>query len=512
VNLIVPDGLTLETVETERNRRAAERDRTAMQESLAGFVGGAWKIVEPMTVFSPNWHIDAICHHLEAVSAGEIRRLLINIPPRHMKSLAVSVMWPAWAWTRKPHLRFLTASYGQGLAERDATKSRDLIRSPWYQARWPDVRLKGDVNRTARYENTSTGHRIATSVGGMATGEGGDVLILDDPHKAEEVTSDTYRTKVLTWHDAAWAHRWNDPTTGVSVTVMQRLHEKDLSGHVLESGEWTHLCLPARYERRHPFVWPDDPRTEEGELLWPDHMPEIELGKVEAQMTSFRAAGQLQQRPAAQEGEMLKRGWWRFYDPDLLDDGNEHLLPRFTHVVMSWDTSLKDRAKNDYVAGQAWGVYQADRYLLRLFHSRVNFQGTKTAIREMREWALRKWPGASHRVLIENAASGPDAIEQLKREIDGVVKVVAEGSKEQRVEAAAPALESGNILVPGARMPDMDVGYVAPAWVQELIEECSVFPNGQHDDQVDAWSQMTNWTRRHSSRGSATAPTGRIGL
>ena len=500
-----------QALERERHGITLAEEAERLGTSLREFVPAAWHVVEPMTVFAPNWHIDAICDHLEALSRGDIRRLLINIPPRHMKSLTVSVMWPAWLWTTRPHLKFLTGSYGISLAERDSVKSRDIIRSSWYQQRWPHVQLKGDVNRITSYENTGTGKRIATSVGGVnATGEGGDVLILDDPHKADEVTSDTFRAKVIAWHDGSFAFRWNNPQTGCSVIVMQRLHEQDLSGHVLETGDWTHLCLPARYERRHPFIWPDDPRHTDGELLWPSHMPEQELEKIEATMMSFRAAGQLQQRPAAQEGERIKRAWWRFYDERWLDDGRERDLPRFSHIVLSWDTSLKDRKRNDYVAGQAWGIHRADRYLLRTFHRRVNLQGTIDGMREMHAWAHRKWPHAAIRILIETAASGPDAIEQLKRELTGVTPVTAKGSKEQRVEAAAPAIESHNCFLPGKLMPDLDVGYVAPGWVQELIEECAVFPNGMNDDQVDALSQALNWVRGRTRTGSISIPQGRV--
>lgn len=282
--------------------------------TLRVFVESAWPAIEPRTQFVPGWHIDAICEHLQAASRGEIQRLVINIPPRHMKSITVSVMWPAWLWTFAPHIRLLTASYGASLAERDAIRTRDLLRSFWYQQRWPDLELKPDVNRGNRYENTHTGYRIATSVGGEATGEGGDVLIVDDPHKLEEAMSDSARARVLDWHDGTLATRFNDPKRGIEIVVMQRVHERDLCGHLIERG-YAHLCLPARYERTHPFIWPDDPRQNEGELLWPEHIPEPQLQQIEQALGSFRTAGQLQQRPAAAEGELLKRSWWQFYYP-----------------------------------------------------------------------------------------------------------------------------------------------------------------------------------------------------
>jgi predicted phage terminase large subunit-like protein len=482
--------------------RAALEERLAEQliaeqealyrSSLRSFVGAAWGVVEPATVFVANWHIDAICDHLQAASRGEIRRLLINVPPRHMKSLAVSVFWPAWIWTWAPHTRFLTASYGANLAERDAIRSRDLLRSPWYRQHWPALELKGDVNRTNRYENTATGHRIATGVGGEATGEGGDVIIIDDPHKLEEALSDTARARVIDWHDGTLASRLNDPKIGVEVVVMQRLHERDLAGHLLERGGWEHLCLPARYERTHPFCWPDDPRVHDGELLWAAHIPEAELASIEQTMGSFRAAGQLQQRPAPNEGELLKRGWWQFYDPSYLNDDKLAMLPKFTHIVSSWDTAFENKTTSDYVVGQIWGISGPDRYLLYSYRRHTNLRGTIDAMRHAYRWAEERWPNAAHTILIEKSANGAEIVSELKRELPGVLPITVSNDKITRAIAAAPAVEAGNVYLPGHTAPETAAGYHAPDWVASFIEEAATFPHGRYDDQVDAFSQAIN--------------------
>jgi predicted phage terminase large subunit-like protein len=478
--------------------------------SLRLFVEAAWPLVEPATLFMPNWHIDAICEHLQAASRGEIRRLLINIPPRHMKSLAVSVFWPAWCWTFAPEKRFLSASYGATLAERDAIKSRNLLRSNWYRERWP-VELKDDVNRTSRYENTATGYRIATGIGGEATGEGGDVIIVDDPHKLEEAQSDSARARVIDWHDGTLGSRFNDPKTGTEVVVMQRLHEHDLSGHLLERGGYTHLCLPARYEPQHPFLWPNDPRSKEGELLWPAHIPEPELTRIEQTMGSFRAAGQLQQRPAAPEGELLKRAWWRFYNPEHLAPEKIALLPRFQRIVSSWDTAFEDKTTSDYVVGQVWGIHGPDRYLLYVYRQHANLHATKQAMRQAHTWAEQRWPQAAHTILIEKSANGAEIISELKRELPGVLAVTVSTDKITRAIAASPPLESGNVYLPGQHAPDSAAGYHAPNWVASLIEEAATFPNGKHDDQVDAYSQAINWARRQSTGpGHISVPRGRL--
>jgi len=224
-------------------------ERELATRSLREFVSQAWSIVEPSRVFIPGWHIDAIIDHLEAVSYGHIRRLLINVPPRHMKSLLVSVFWPAWEWTRWPERRWLYSSYAANLSARDSLVCRRLIESPWYRARWGHIFvLTGDQNVKTRFENNRSGYRLSTSVGGSVTGEGGDRLVCDDPHKVDEVESDGVRKGTLDWWDTTMSTRVNDPKTTAMVVVAQRCHQQDLSGHLLEQGGWEHLCLPAEYE------------------------------------------------------------------------------------------------------------------------------------------------------------------------------------------------------------------------------------------------------------------------
>jgi predicted phage terminase large subunit-like protein len=233
-----------------------QRERTAPppppegRQRLLDFVRGGWHVLEPGNPFVSGWHLDVICHHLEAVTDRQIRNLVINIPPRHMKSLAVAVFWPAWSWTFQPESRWIFASYGKSLASRDSRKTRRVIKSAWYQSQWGElVRLVPDQDQVTRFENERQGYRIATSVNGEATGEGGDFLVADDPHKVGEGESEAKRTRVLSWWDETMSTRHNNPKTGCKVIVMQRVHDQDLAGHVLEQGGYHHLCLPARYER-----------------------------------------------------------------------------------------------------------------------------------------------------------------------------------------------------------------------------------------------------------------------
>jgi hypothetical protein len=328
-----------------------------------------------------GWHIDAIAEHLEAVTRGQIRQLLINVPPRHGKSNIVSVLWPAWEWTSTPERKWLFASYSQKLSTRDSVACRRLIESAWYQANWPEVKIATDQNEKMRYENTRRGVRIASSVGGTVTGEGGDRIVVDDPHATDEVESDAVRQSVLNWWDGTMVTRLNDPRTGTKVIIGQRVHQQDLSGHVLEQGGWEHLCLPAEFEgdsRKTSIGW-TDPRTEPGDLLWPERFGREELDTLKTSMGSYAAASQLQQRPSPAGGGILKRHWWRYWQPrgaglppvmvkhpdgSLQPIAAVQLPEKLERVIQSWDMAFKDLKTSDFVVGQTWGCSQANRFLL----------------------------------------------------------------------------------------------------------------------------------------------------
>jgi predicted phage terminase large subunit-like protein len=475
--------------------------------SLRGFIAEAWPLVEPATPFVSNWHIDTIAEYLEAATRGELRRLIINVPPRHMKSLQVAVFWPAWVWLSHPERRFLYASYAQSLAVNHSVICRRLIQSQGNRATvgaseptllervgyrgllellhgtgaW---QLRDDQNLKERFENSRSGFRLATSVGGSVTGEGGDVTVIDDPHKPEEVASDVSRQSVLDWYDQTWSTRLNDATIGVQVVIMQRLHERDLTGHLLERGGFEHLCLPAEHEPSHPFVWPDDPRTEPGEVLWSKWgSPWLEEKKLD--LGAYGYAGQYQQRPAPEAGGILKRGWWRYHDP-------QRPLPDFHQLVQSWDMAFSDTDGSDYVVGQVWGQFFGDKYLLHQIRGRLEFTDTVHAVRELTGWVEHHFPAhRSHSKYVEDKANGPAVISTLRREIPGLLPVDPRGDKVARARAIAPELEAGNVHLPGRSSPDGQ-SYdraTTPEWVQQFVEECATFPNAAHDDQVDACSQ-----------------------
>jgi predicted phage terminase large subunit-like protein len=504
------EQLRRELYRAELERRRARDEAEALSGDLRAFGRAAWKVLKPVEAYKDNWHIDAICEHLTAVSNGQLTRLQIWVPRATMKSLNVSVFWHPWEWTTKPWLRYWTAVYELGLAGRIAGMSRNLILSEWYQQRWGDkFRLVKDGEKYL--SNNQGGTRLATAPGSTALGEHGHRIIIDDPINAlaADATSRVMLDSTNEWYDATVEGSKADPKRTAIVIIMQRLHENDLAAHAYdkEPDDWTILCLPERYEHDHPHVWHLDPRLEDGELLWPDRRGDKESDKL-AKALGYRAAGQMQQRPSAREGDLLKRYWWRFYDPRLFtDDRMKRRRPRFSMVVQSVDTPLKDKESNDLVAIQAWGVHGGDRYLLDLKKGHMSKHQAKRAIKEQSEYVKRVARGASRFVLIENAGYGVELIEELKREMTGVkgLSRAHEGDKVLRAEAASAALETGNCFLPGYRegvdelsMPDDDRN---AAEITDFIDNCANFPNARYDDDVDAWSQAMNWlSARPTSR------------
>ena len=486
----------------ELQRREFREEAGELSGDLRAFGRQAWKVLKPGEVMKSNWHIDAICEHLEAVSRGEIRKLQIWIPRGMMKSLNVSVFWPAWEWTTKPHLRYWTAVYELGLSGRLAALSRTIIVSEWYRERWGHVfSLTRDGERY--FANDQGGTRLATAPKGTALGEHGHRIIIDDPINAlaADATSRVVLDATNEWYDASVQGSKADPSTAAEVIIMQRLHENDLAQHAYEQSpnEWTILCLPERFESDHPFRFKLDPRVD-GDLLWPSYRTAVESDQMALTLGPYRRAGQMQQRPSAREGDLLKRYWWRFYHPELFTNpAMENRRPKFTRVVISVDTPLKDKQSSDMVAIQAWGVKGADCYLLDLRKGHMSKGQAYRAVLEMGGHMRKMFPHAIHNVLIENAGYGPELIEELKRVLRGVLKLsrAHEGDKELRAEAASAGLESGNHYLPGFRQGNDEMSLprddLNSADVTDFIDSCAGFPNARYDDDVDAWSQCMNW-------------------
>jgi predicted phage terminase large subunit-like protein len=426
----------------------------------------------------PGWHLDAIAEHLEAVSAGQIRFLIISMPPRCMKSTSVGVMWPVWDWLRRPWRQFLSVSYAQSLATRDAVKARRIIQSPWFQQTFGDrFQLTSDQNAKERYDNDRGGYRIATAVDAKLTGEGGDFIVIDDPLNAKDKDSETVREGTSRWFDEAAASRLNDLRTGAFMLVMQRLHERDLAGHVLrreldgEGGrEVVHLCLPARYEPDHPYVYARDPRKTPGELLWPARFPERELRRLERQLGAYAAASQLQQRPAPREGGMFDKGKVIIV---------EALPAQKYRRVRAWDLagSIKTTQKPDpdYTVGIDIRIGEEDGLTYVVDVERGRWTPEEV---EKRIVATASRDGAGTPIWLPQDP-GQAGLMQAGHYIRKLAGYRAKarpvtGDKVVRANPLSAQWSAGNVRL------------VRGPWNDALLDEFAMFPNGAHDDQVDA--------------------------
>lgn len=491
---------------------AHERMRREMERSLHAFVRGAWPVLEPGRPFIDNWHLHAICEHLEAVTRGDIKRLVINVPFRTSKSTFVSVAWPAWTWLHRPSHQWLIGSYAEKLAIRDSLKMRRLITSPWFQTFWPGrVLLASDQNEKRRFQNTNNGYRIAFGMTGGVMGDGGDTLVIDDPHDRDGANSDVQRPAALTTYDEALITRLNDPDKSAIVIIMQRLHEGDLSGHVLKEKGWDHLMLPMEYEASRACKTSlgfTDPRTREGQLLWPSRFSRPTVESLKLRLGEYGASGQLQQRPSPAGGGVLKT---KFFE--LWPKGKP--LPVFEHIVQSYDTAYTEDTQNDPCGCEVWGVFSRDvggvqvrgAMLLDAWEEHLGYPQLKKRV--MQDWRaeyggddkdpLNK-PRRPDVVLIEEKSSGISLIQDLR--LAGVPVIPynpGQASKTQRAHLVAPLLEAGCFfLIESKRSRTKEVGGLPKAvkWAEWVLRQVEQFPNGEHDEAVDTLTQAGIYLQR----------------
>lgn len=500
-NALLENWMTLEAIETEELRVNAVR-------SLSEFVRQGWHVVEPGTDLIWNWHLDFLAAHLEAVSRGEIRRLLLNIPPGHMKSLFVTVFWPAWVWIERPTWRALFTSYDMALSTRDSVRCRDVIESDWYRQTFrPEWTLKGDQNVKTHFQNTAGGLRQALSMSPTAKGVGfrGNCVVGDDPHNIKEHPSDEELQGVHFIWDKRMSTRLNDPRRDAKVIIQQRVHENDLSGHVIKKGSYVHVNLPTEFDpdRKCVTKWGEDPRTEPGELLFSELFPPKVIEEAKDDLGEYDFAGQHNQNPAPPGGGIIKQHWFRFWYPaDIekrptqymtkLKDGTAfyheqiELPKKFDAWIQSWDMTFKEKSKTpgkktDFVVGQAWAVIRKQRFLIDQIRDRMSFTMAVDAVKQL----TATWPQTELK-LVEDAANGPAITNELDTEIGGFELVTAAGGKDARAHAASHTIRSGYIYLPH---PDLF------PWVKGLMHEVCVGRRAANDDQRDALTQLINHTR-----------------
>lgn len=455
--------------DVETLREAIMREKA--ERNLSEFIKQAWHVIEPGTPYVENWHIDLISEYLQAVDNSEILRLIINIPPRHMKSIQTTVCYPAWSWIKKPEKRFIKVSYSDSLSRKHNVLCRDIITSPWYQGNWSDkFTLKDDVNRQNEFKNNHHGMMYSTSVGGSITGEGGDVIIVDDPQNPLMANSATEREASIAFFKNTLQTRLNDPKKGAIIIIMQRLHENDLTGYVLEESlGYHHLCLPAEAPKRTIVHFPISGREiirEEGDLLNPSRFDKDALEGLKKSMGSAQYAGQFQQTPAPAEGIIFKREWLGNFFKNA---------PHQNMLIQTWDMPFTKSEGSAKCAGLIMGRSGSDIYIHDLVNDKMTFTESAAAVRTL----TGKWPKARAKV-IENKANGPAIVDYLKKEIPGMVEFNPKGSKEERAISVTPYFEAGNIWFPDP---------ATHPWVHDLINDLLIFPKGTYKDTVDAMVQ-----------------------
>lgn len=481
--------------------------------SFYEFVKQGWRYVEGGKPFVDGWHIEAVCLHLEAVFRGDIKNFLLNLPPRMSKSTLVSVMFVPWCWIHQPGLQFLYTSYSGKLSLRDSRKCRQLIESPWFQTRWGHkFHIVSDSNTKERFDNDQGGYRVATSVDAMATGEGGDIVIADDPNHTKD-KSETMLEATTDWWSTTMSTRVNDYLNSRKVIVQQRTDERDLSGFILKDKDnpYVWMCLPMEFETDRicetvPLPGTNgkpwrDPRKIEGELLCPARISKPVLDQLIKEMKrgpggTYAVAGQMQQRPAPAAGGLIKRSYFRLWrDPNP---------PKIDFTVLSMDTGLtKNETSADSVA-ITFGVFKdanavPNVIVLSLWQEKVEYPELRARAQRLTKDYLDDGPHERKAlnpkrpdlILIEAKASGISLVQDLRR--GGVPAVGFSpdkfGDKMQRVWLITPLLQAGRLWVP-ATPPDYDK---PRAWVDPLILQSITFPNAAMRDLVDALSQCFNF-------------------
>lgn len=440
---------------------------------LSAFARKVFHHLEPNTAFQENWHIALICDHLERVRHGETTRLIINLPPRHLKSILVSVALPAFLLGHDPAFRIIIASYGAELAEKHARDALSVMQSDWYRRLFPGTRLSSSRPAASDFRTTKAGGVLAVSTGGPITGRGANLIIIDDPLKAAAAKSDAERDRTNSWFDENILQRLDDKTAGAVIVVMQRLHDEDLTGYLLEKGGWVHLRLAAIAEKDERHVLADGRvyTRKTGGALHTAREPLESLLALKRELGSYSFAGQYQQDPAPREGGLVRPEWF----PRSSADG-----VKFDMVIQSWDTAHKADAHNDYSVCTTWGRSPDDRfYLLDLFRAKLEFPQLVARVASLHD------QHQPYTILVEDSASGTSLIQSLRQSSRLPIKAVRpEGDKATRLILLTGLIESGHVILP----PE------AP-WLDDFLLEITRFPNAKHDDQVDSFTQGLTYLR-----------------
>jgi predicted phage terminase large subunit-like protein len=445
----------------------------ALRQNLPSFIHRCFQTVMPGQRYLGSWHIELIADRLDRCRQRRSKRLIVCLPPRHLKSLCASVAFPAWLLGHDPSYRIICASYGQELAAKHARDCKAVLDSGWYRHAFPETRPDPAKSSELEFATTRRGFRLTSSVGGTLTGRGGNMLIVDDPLKAADAMSEAKRATVNDWFRATLYSRLDNKSQDVILVVTQRLHVEDLVGYLLGTGErWEMLSLPAIATQAERFVLADGTTVgrRRGEALHPAREPLTALQGIRHALGSYDFSAQYQQEPLPLDGQLIEWAWFRHYDtPPTRGSGDL--------IVQSWDTASKAEEIHDWSAGTIWLRRGQEHYLLEVVRIRLDYPALKRRIvAEAQRWR----PDA---VLIEDKGSGTALLQDLRAEGRvHPIAIPAESDKVTRMYAQTAKLEAGQVLLPRTA-PWLD------AWQAELLQ----FPRGRHDDQVDSLAQYLAW-------------------
>ncbi len=446
--------------------------QAVLREDFTSFIRKVFHSVNPGTCYEHNWHIDLMADYLEAARNGEIKRLIINIPPRSLKSICVSVAWPAWLLGHNPTLRIMAASYSSILSIKHSLDCRQVLLSNWYKRLFPRTILSNKHNQKSKFLTSANGFRFATSVGGSATGEGGDFLIIDDPHNPLQINSTKLRRRTIDWFEQTFLTRLNDKNSGCIVLVMQRLHQDDLAGHLLSNNDWHHLKIPIEASSDLNFqINNKNYLFSNGQNLHPSRDKTETLRKLEYEVGTFNYAAQYLQEPLQNNYNLLNLENISFY----------HQLPDyFEYYVQSWDTAIKTSATADYSVNTIWGIKEKKYYLVDMKRQKLTYPELKSAAISLANRYKPKF------ILIEDKASGQQLLQDLKFEsFNNTLGFKPKLDKITRFAACVQMFQSGQALIPQKS-----------SFNNILIKELTNFPNSKHDDIIDSVSQFLNYIKQ----------------
>jgi predicted phage terminase large subunit-like protein len=461
------------------------------QISLKDFIIKVFEELNPGQKFIDNWHIDLIAQNLEASFYGKKKRILISMPPRYMKSLCVSIAFPAWVLGIDPSKKIICVSYSQIIANKFSCDTRKILNTNWYQKLFPGTRILKGENLKSRFSTGKNGFRFASSVGGSLTGEGADIIIVDDPHKPSEIFAAKQRDKVIEWYETTLLSRLNDKRNGSIIIVMQRLHKADLIGRLLaktnSQTEWENIKFDAIAKTQQEIKI--NPNTafirKQGEALHPSREDVSDLARIKSDIGEYAFEAQYQQNPVASDGTLINKKWLEYYEEKNINTSKTYFL--------SLDTAMKTGELNDYTAISVWFVLENEpnkTYLEEIINERLNYPNLLDKAIEI----SKKYKPIN--ILIEDKASGTSLIQDLRKR--GIINITPQRPYAGKIIrfAAACVYFRESLVYFNTDMQNR----------LELEEQILSFPNAEHDDMCDSVSMFLNWYHSLQRTSKRTNP------